>query len=56
MGLKLAILASGSGTNAEAMFDAVERGALDADIRLVLSNRPGAKVLERAERRGLPCL
>lgn len=56
MSLKLAILASGSGTNAEAMFDAVARGALDADIRLVLANRPGAKVLERATRRGLPCV
>ena len=54
MSLKLAILASGSGTNAEAMFKAVERGLLDADIRLVLANRPGAKVLERAERHGLP--
>ena len=56
MGLKLAILASGSGTNAEAIFKAVERGALDADIRLVLANRPGAKVLERAARRSVPAV
>lgn len=48
MTLKLGILASGSGTNAQAMFEAVERGALDADIRLVISNRPGAGVLGRA--------
>lgn len=48
MALKLGILASGSGSNAQAMFDAVERGALDADIRLVISNRPGAGVLGRA--------
>ena len=54
MSLKLAILASGSGTNAEAMFEAIEQGKLDADVRLVLANRPGAKVLERAARRGLP--
>lgn len=54
MSLRLAILASGNGSNAQAMFDAVERGALDADIRLVLSNRPGAKVLERAAARSLP--
>ena len=38
MSLKLAVLASGSGTNFQAMVDAVRRGALDADIRLVLSN------------------
>lgn len=43
MSLKLAILASGSGTNAEAMFKAVERGLLDADIRLVLANRRAQK-------------
>ncbi len=54
MSLRLAILASGNGSNAQAMFDAVERGALDADIRLVLSNRPGARVLERAAARSLP--
>lgn len=56
MSLKLAILASGSGSNAQAMFDAVDRGALDADIRLVLCNRPGAKVLDRAAARGVPSL
>ena len=49
MSLKLAVLASGSGTNFQAMVDAVRRGALDADIRLVICNRPGAKVIERAK-------
>jgi len=53
MTLRLGILASGSGSNAEAMFQAVERGVLDADIRLVLSNRPGAGVLARAARHGI---
>lgn len=51
MSLKLAVLASGSGTNFQAMVDAVRRGALDADIRLVICNRPGAKVIERAKGR-----
>ena len=46
MSLKLAVLASGSGTNFQAMVDAVRRGALDADIRLVICNRPGAKVID----------
>ena len=54
MSLKLAILASGSGTNAQAIYEAVQRGVLDADIRLVLSNRPGAKVLERAKAWDVP--
>ena len=54
MNLKLAILASGSGTNAQAIYEAVQRGALNADIRLVLCNRPRAKVLERARDWGVP--
>lgn len=54
MTLRLGILASGSGSNAEAMFAAMERGSLDADIRLVLTNRPGAGVLERAARHNIP--
>lgn len=54
MSLKLAILASGNGSNAQAIFEAVEKGFLDADIRLVLCNRPHAKVLERAELFGIP--
>ncbi len=49
MSLKLAVLASGSGTNFQAMVDAVRRGALDADIRLVICNRP-ARRLSNAQR------
>lgn len=48
MTLRLAVLASGSGTNFQAMLDSVKRGVLDADIRLVICNRPGAGVLDRA--------
>ncbi|WP_446424427.1 phosphoribosylglycinamide formyltransferase [Mailhella sp.] len=56
MTLKLGILASGSGTNAQAMIDAVESGRLDAEIRIIIANRPGAKVLERAAKHGIPHL
>ncbi len=49
MRLKLAILASGSGTNAQVIFEAVKAKKLDAEICLVLANRPHAKVLERAK-------
>ena len=55
MSLKLAVLASGSGTNFQAMLDAVERGVLDADIRIVICNRPGAKVIDRAKAAGIIC-
>ncbi len=54
MSLKIAILASGSGTNAQVIFEAVRQKKLGAEICIVLSNRPDAKVLERAENFGLP--
>ena len=55
MSLQLAIMASGDGSNAQAIIDAVERGSLDAEVRLVLSNKPQAGVLERARRAAVPC-
>ena len=54
MALKIAILASGSGTNAQSMIDKAAQGVLDIDIRLIAGNRPGAKVFERAEKAGIP--
>lgn len=56
MPLKIAILASGGGTNAQAMIDKAAAGILDVEIRLILSNRLGAGVLERARKAGLPHL
>lgn len=56
MSLKIAIIASGSGTNAQAMFDKIAAGLLNAEVVQVISNRPGAKVLERARAMGLPTL
>ena len=56
MPLKIAIIASGSGSNAQAMFDKIRAGLLDAEVVLVISNRPGARVLERARAFGAPVL
>ncbi len=50
--LKVAVLASGNGTNAQRFFDLAKNGKLNIDIRLVLCNRPGARVLERAREAG----
>jgi phosphoribosylglycinamide formyltransferase-1 len=52
--LKLGVLASGSGTNLEAIAEAIENGGVPARIVLVLSDKPGAFALERAQRRGIP--
>ena len=56
MPMRLAILASGNGTNAQAMLDLAAVGTLDAEVCLVLCNRPGAGVLKRAEKAGVPGL
>jgi len=50
----LGILGSGSGSNMQAILDAIDSGALDARIALVLSDNPGAYILERAQKRGIP--
>ncbi len=52
--LRLGILASGRGSNLQAIINAVEAGSLHARIALVLSNKREAQALERARRHGLP--
>lgn len=54
MSLRVAVMASGSGTNFQSMVDCVARGVLDVDFRLLVCNRPGAKVVERAQKAGVP--
>lgn len=51
--LKLGVLVSGSGTNLQSILDAVQQGRLDAEVRVVVSNRPDAYALERATRAGV---
>jgi phosphoribosylglycinamide formyltransferase 1 len=52
--LRLAVLASGEGTTLEGLANALRADPADAQIVLVISNRPAAPVLERARRLGLP--
>jgi phosphoribosylglycinamide formyltransferase-1 len=47
------VLASGRGSNLQAIIDAIEAGRLDAQIVLVLSNKKDAVALERARKHGL---
>jgi len=54
--LKLAIFGSGSGTNAQAIIDAVEAGTLDAEIRCILSDVEDATILERARKHNIPAI
>ncbi|MEP1472810.1 MAG: phosphoribosylglycinamide formyltransferase [Halieaceae bacterium] len=50
---RLAILISGRGSNLQAFIDACNDGQIDADISLVLSNKPEAKGLVRASEAGI---
>lgn len=52
--MKLGILASGNGSNFEAIMAAIERSELKATVKVVICNNPGAKVLERAAKRSIP--
>ncbi len=51
---KLAVFASGSGTNFEAIAQACADGRLDAEVALMVCDRPGAAEVARAERFGVP--
>jgi phosphoribosylglycinamide formyltransferase-1 len=53
--LKLGVLGSGYGSNMQSIVDAIERGELDAEIKLVLADVPDAKILDRAKRHSIPC-
>lgn len=50
---RLGILISGRGSNFESIAENIARGRLDAEIGVVISNRPEAPGLELARRRGL---
>lgn len=54
--LKLGVMASGNGSNLEAIAQAIDRGDLQAQIQVVIYNNPGAGVAERAARLGLPAV
>ncbi|MCK6534325.1 MAG: phosphoribosylglycinamide formyltransferase [Polyangiaceae bacterium] len=54
--LDLGVLVSGSGTNLQAILDAVAERRLDARVHVVVSNKPGVPALDRAERAGVPAV
>ena len=53
--MKVAVCVSGGGTNLQAIIDKVKDGTItNAEIALVVSNKPGAYALERAKNAGIP--
>lgn len=52
----IGVLVSGSGSNLQAIIDAIESGAIDARIAVVITDRPGVFALERAKKHGIKAL
>ena len=50
----LGVLCSGRGTNLQSILAAVESGDISAPVGVVLTDKPDAKALERAEKAGIP--
>jgi phosphoribosylglycinamide formyltransferase-1 len=54
--LNLGVLVSGTGSNLQAILDAIAAGTLNARIKIVISNRAGVQALERARAAGVTAL
>jgi len=54
MAMPIAVLVSGGGSNLQSIIDRIEAGALDAEIKVVVSNRKDAYGLTRARNHNIP--
>ena len=52
----VAVLVSGSGTNLQAILDAAGEPGFDANVAVVISDRPAVEALERARSAGIPAV
>ncbi len=52
--LKIGVLASGAGTNLQAIINAIDSGALNAQIVCVISDMESARAMERSRKREIP--
>lgn len=52
--MRIAVFASGNGSNFQAIVDAVQSGELPVEIALLVCDKPQAKVVARAEAAGVP--
>ena len=55
-GIHVGVLASGRGTGFQSLVDARDRGDLVADLAVLICNVPGAPVIERARKHGIPAV
>jgi phosphoribosylglycinamide formyltransferase 1 len=55
-GIRIGVLASGSGTNLQAIMDGCSRGEIRGRVVVVVSNNPKARALDRARLAGIPAV
>ncbi|KFL43071.1 phosphoribosylglycinamide formyltransferase [Lysinibacillus sp. BF-4] len=56
MAPKIAVFASGSGSNFQALYDAIQAGDLQAELVVMVTDQPQAFVVERANKAGVEAL
>lgn len=54
MGIRIAVLASGRGSNLLAILEAIAEGKIEGEVAVVLSDKAEAKALEHAKNAGIP--
>ncbi|MEH7416114.1 phosphoribosylglycinamide formyltransferase [Neobacillus drentensis] len=52
---KIAVFASGNGSNFQAIIDVVKSGELETEITLLVCDKPGAYAVDRANAAKIPC-
>lgn len=56
MGIRIAILASGRGSNMDSILEHAAAGRIDGQVSLVVSDKPGAHCLDKARAAGVPAV
>ena len=51
--VRIAVLVSGGGTNLQTLMDSVQKGSINGEIAIVISDRENAYALERARKNGI---
>lgn len=55
MKARIVVLASGSGSNFQAILQAIDRGEVDADVVRLIASRPSIGAIEKANSAGITC-
>ncbi|MFA4825299.1 MAG: phosphoribosylglycinamide formyltransferase [Methanoregula sp.] len=52
---RIAVVASGRGSNFQAIIDAIKKGTIPAECVALITDNPKAYAIERAQKAGIPC-